>query len=212
LEGNEREDQAVELMTFASSALAAVVLIICARRLWSVPAPAEAAFAERRGAAAIVSLIALATFFFAGEEISWGQTYVRWATPDSIRHQVPETNIHNIHGLPISVNSLGSVFLIVMFIVLPVVWQQRKFNLPRAWRPAIPEWPVVFSMVVAFALKAVKPLYFQIVVDPKAQTVYIEFIEQFNEQKEMLVAVTLLMFALYRLAATRSARPAARTP
>ena len=46
----------------------------------------------------IYLLLALGSFFVAGEEISWGQRVFGWSTPDSldaINHQ-GETNVHNI--------------------------------------------------------------------------------------------------------------------
>ena len=216
--GTSREHQAVELITFVCSALAGLLLLVSFRRLWRSPAAGEG-MAERRGAAMIVGLIALATIFFAGEEISWGQSYFGWKSPESIKDHVPETNLHNIRGLPFSINSLGSLFLIIMFIVLPILWRwstSRASNaktarcLPISWEPAMAEGAVVFSMAVAFCWKFFKDIYKRV---PEAEqtTFYVEFVEQINEQKEMLVAVTILMYALYRLAATKRLSGASRT-
>ncbi|MGH8531847.1 MAG: hypothetical protein ACREV1_03740, partial [Gammaproteobacteria bacterium] len=45
-----------------------------------------------------VPLIALACFYFAGEELSWGQHLFGWATPEYLNriNDQGETNIHNI--------------------------------------------------------------------------------------------------------------------
>ena len=204
LSGRNREYQAVEQMTFACAFVASLLLFVAAWRLWRRNESVSSGFAnlaERRSGAILVTLVALATFFFAGEEISWGQSYLQWATPASIRNTAPETNLHNIHGLPVSVNSLGSVFLILVFFVLPIAWRRR--NMPRSWHPGIAEWPVVFSMAVAFLWKAFKTCYVLCVADATSRTFYVEFVDQLNEHKEMLVAVSLLMYGLYRLPATR---------
>ena len=53
---------------------------------------------QQYGYAALYAMLALATFFVAGEEISWGQRVFGWGTPealDAINHQ-GETNVHNI--------------------------------------------------------------------------------------------------------------------
>ncbi len=205
LQGSEREHQAVELITFACTAAGTVLLLVAARRLWIAGEPAGAGnLIQRRGAFLIVGLVALATFFFAGEEISWGQSYFQWKTPDAVSAMTPETNLHNVRGLPISVNSLGSVFLIVLFVVLPIGWRRRQtLGIPSSWLPAIAEWPVVFAMLFAFAVKLYKSLYRFLVAEAKTQTFYIEYVEQINEQKEMLVAVALLIYAVYRVRATK---------
>jgi len=200
LEGNRREYQFVELCTFICSATAALLLFICALRLWRSPNLDRTDLAGRRGAFLIVGLITLATTFFAGEEISWGQTYFGWATPEALNSE--ETNLHNIDDFPINIKSLGSLFLIIMFIALPLAWRAGKLNLPRTWEPAIAERPIIFSMVVAFFWKFFKDVYRR-VPGAKETVFYDQFVEQLNEQKEMLVAVTLLMYALYRLSATR---------
>ena len=209
LQGSTREHQAVELITFACTAVGTVLLLAAARRLWKDgKGGGDGGLLERRGAFAIVGIVALATFFFAGEEISWGQSYLQWETPQVMDGLGPETNLHNLHGLPISVNSLGSLFLIVVFVVLPIAWQKRRaFGIPDSWRPAIAEWPVVFAMVFAFGVKLYKSLYRLLVADAKAQPFYIEYVEQINEQKEMLVAVALLIYAVYRVRATRAIHP-----
>ncbi len=46
----------------------------------------------------VMLLLALASFYFAGEEISWGQHYFGWDTPELFGNlnRQNETNIHNI--------------------------------------------------------------------------------------------------------------------
>jgi hypothetical protein len=211
LELTQREDQIVEIATIVIAFLASILLFWSAWRLgWSRRGPGL------RGGAVIVGMIGLATFFFAGEEISWGQTYLGWHTPETIQQLGGETNLHNMQ-LPFSVQGLGSLFLVMMFVGLPIAWRLRdRLPIPKEWVSgdwacAVAEGPVIFSMIVAFAWKGYKSVYRLLVPgtadDPTR--FYIEFVEQINEQKELLVAVSLLLYALYRVRLARRLSQAA---
>ncbi len=208
LNEKQRETQIVEYLTFGSSALAGVMLLIGGVRLWRRQRrsePGAGSFWRRhvhdRGGAWIVLVVAAAALFLAGEEISWGQTYLGWDTPEPYERLSVETNLHNT-DLP--VNNLGSLFLLAVFVALPIVWALRSDRLPRSWAPAIPEWPVVVTVLVAFLWKEYKNVYRMIYSDgPDASPFYIGFVEQINEHKEMLAGVGLLMYALYRWRAVR---------
>lgn len=196
-----REFQVVEIITFGSAFLASVLLAWSGWRAWN-----RNASLWRQGGAGIIALIALASFFFAGEEVSWGQTWFGWETPETMQVVSGETNLHNIRG-PISVQGLGSLFLVVMFFGLPLVWRlEWPRKLPSNWSPAIAEVPVIFSMACAFAWKEVKNIYQLVHPDYEDIQTYHDFFEQINEHKEMLVAVTLLMYGVYRVKAVGSGR------
>ena len=215
LEENRREWQIVEVITVLGALAASILLAVAALRLFrhgpslypDCPGPKWSA---GRGGAILIGLIALASFFFAGEEISWGQTYLGWATPASYKEINIETNLHNVSDLFISVQSLGSLFIFMMFIGLPILWAitPLRAKLPDDWKPAIAEWPVVFAIAVAFAWKGFKNVYRWIVTDVETSPTpfYEDFVAQINEQKEMLVAVGLLIYGLHLLAAARRMR------
>ncbi|MCZ6834619.1 MAG: hypothetical protein O7G85_02490 [Planctomycetota bacterium] len=202
LSAKERELQAVEIITFASAFLGGILLTWAAWKAWRQGAQSGKSGLKGRGGAFIVGIIALASIFFAGEEISWGQSYFGWKTPKAYKQVSVETNLHNTK---INVNAMGSVFLVVMFFGLPIVWKTNwPVKPPADWRFAIAEGPVVFSMACAFAWKEVKYTYRWFNPDYEEAEFYLEFLDQFNEHKEMLVAVTLLMYGVYRLKAGRS--------
>ncbi len=192
-----RERQIVEFVTFGAALIAAVMLLGTA---WRMRGGASTSWRDR-GGTIVIALVGAAALFFAGEEVSWGQWIFNWETPDLFRETIQsgETNLHNA-DLPINLNSLGSVFLIVVFVLLPLAWHRRwPAQIPQAWRPAIAEGPVIFLVICAFVWKEVKSLYLFVNRQSEEGTVYVEFFEQVNEHKEMMVAVALFMYGVYRI-------------
>ena len=233
LQRHGREFQVVELVTFGCAFAAAALLGWSAVVRWR----RDRLRAEVRhvsGATLLIALVALASIFFAGEEISWGQTWFGWDSPDAfLDHQgLGETNLHNIEGVPFSFQALGSVFIVTVLIGLPLLWASRGalrrkgVELPEDWAPAVAEWPVVVSTVFASLWGSWKGLYVAVVgrdpIHPEQLTpwfadlvaqyrrppisspFYWQFVEQLNEQKEMLVAMALLVYAVYRVISMRN--------
>ena len=229
----QREFQVVELVTFGSALAAAAILGWSAAVLWRRDR-LRGRIRNLPGGALLIALLAMASLFFAGEEISWGQSWFGWDSPDAfLDHQgLGETNLHNIEHMPFSIQTLGSAFLMALLVVLPLLWasrgalRRRGIELPEDWAPAIAEWPVVVVTIFAFVWGWSKGLYVAVVgrdpIDDEqlvpwfsdmlaryrrpliASPFYMQFVEQVNEQKEMLVAMALLVYALYRVIATRS--------
>ena len=228
-----REHQVVELVTFVSALSAAALLSWSAAVYWR-RYRLRAKIPGLPGGPLLIAMVALASFFFAGEEISWGQTWFGWDSPDAfLDHQgLGETNLHNIEGVPFSFQALGSVFIVTVLIGLPLLWASRGalrrkgVELPEDWAPAVAEWPVVVSTVFAFLWGSWKGLYVAVVgrdpIHPEQLTpwfadlvaqyrrppisspFYWQFVEQLNEQKEMLVAMALLVYAVYRVISMRN--------
>ncbi len=193
------EYQVVELTTFGAAFVAALMLGVVALKLWFLKAP-DGTRPVRIGAMA-VGLIGAASFVFAMEEVSWGQTFIGWETPEGYSEFSRETNIHNSE---IPLQSLGSVFIIVMFLVLPLLWRFRqKWNLPQGLAPAIAWGPSVVCMLSAFVWKEWKGIYRAIHPDYEEHAVYDEFFHNISEHKEMLIAVGILIYAVERVRAWR---------
>lgn len=207
LSSTEREFQVVELITVTEAFLAASMLSCAGWRLWRRPSRdlGSDQGGPRGGqrlqpALLVLGLTAAAAFFFAGEEISWGQTFLGWDTPQTYAAHSGETNLHNT-SLP--VQSLGSLYLAAVFFGLPLAWRYRDaLGLPPGLRSAVPPGPVIFTFAFAFAWKAWKSVYGLIGdKDPQsATTFYLGFLEQINEQKEMLCAHGLLVYGVSCLA------------
>ncbi len=204
LELTRRESQAVEMATVALLAVALFPLAWAAKRLWSdLPRAIEGSGARpllhRYGAAVFVTLILLATLFFLGEEVNWGQTFKLWFDPT---HKLDEqTNLHN--NVPgISLQGLGSLGMACAFFVAPLLWLLRdRLRLPSTLAPAMPEGPVIACLAVAMVWKWFKDVYASVAGTAPENTFYVGFVEQINEQKELLVALSLLLYGLYRVRA-----------
>jgi hypothetical protein len=202
-----RELQAVEIATFVCAFAGAASILVAA---WRHHRMNRGDLSPRgpAGATAIMALIGLAALFFAGEEINYGQTWFGSDVEGDMQGIVNDINLHN-HFELFSIQSAGSLFLIIMFLLLPLAWRFRsRTNVPAAWRPAIAEGPVAWTIFLAFAWKEVKNLYRRFVDvpdEPPDPHFYWEFLEQVNEQKELLVAVGLLMYGILRLGAVKQA-------
>ena len=193
-----REQRLVELITFIAALAAGLLLGWVAVRAWRGPGDPRQ---SGRAGAIMIGLVAIASIFFAGEEVSWGQSLFGWDTPEFYRGLSVDTNLHNT-ALP--VQALGGVFLVVMFFAVPWLWHARwPRPLPASLVIAVAEGPVIVSMACAFAWKELKTLYKVVQPDYLDRAVYSEFIEQFNEHKELVVAMTLLMYGVLRLRAAR---------
>jgi hypothetical protein len=161
----------------------------------------------------IVGVCCLASFFFAGEEMNWGQTFVHWGVPEE---QKPfEVNIHNHFAMPFTVMNLGDFFLFSFFIGMPILWRFRNhYGIPQTWAPAIPPWSVVFGLIVASSWEKVKFLY--LFANPALGTdssgLYKDFLQELNEHKEMFLAFLFLMYGLFVRSRIREMAGAIKKP
>ena len=200
----EREFQLVEILTFLGASMAGVLLLRSTWKLWK---------GTNYWAASLVGIMAMAALFFAGEEISWGQSYLQWTTPTWWQENFSgETNLHNSR---FPVHQLAALFILSFFFLLPLSWKFRNvLPLPLALEPAIPEGPVIFAIGIAIVFREFKgiyrefsPLWYRAVDIPWVEVhdqFYQEFLWGMNEYREMLMAFSLLMYAGYRVAATKA--------
>lgn len=210
LEAQHREYQAVEMATVSLATLAGLILVGVAvavalgrrpRGAGVTPEPTGfRGLVARHGATLIILAVGGACLFLAAEEVSWGQTFRYWGIPEREKPITHETNLHNNVDLPLQ--SVGQAFLIVVFFGLPIAWAFRdRLNLPASLRPAVAEPPVIVAAVAAFAWKLVKEAYVGVRGKPEDDAFYWGFIEQINEQKELLIALALFLYACYRVRA-----------
>ncbi len=191
LEEANREYQVIEILTFLSAALAGGILIYVTHQLW-----------ERHSveAALWVGVLALATIFFAGEEISWGQSYFKWDTPQWWGDYISrETNFHNSRvdqANSIRLTHWGGVFLLAMFVIFPILWRhQDRIGLSLNLGPAMPDFGSSVTIVVASLYRESKSFFVSML---PAGAIYDNFLWGISEHREMIVAIGLLIYAITR--------------
>lgn len=214
VEESHREYQLVEMVTFGCSLLAGLLGLVASWRVlrWSRTLPADGLGPLARYAApAVLGVTALAAIFFAGEEVNWGQTFTRWGYSEMVTAEVDgeqytAQSIHNtFEGL--SIQSLGSAYLLGVMVAAPLYWRLRRDRgLPDRWAPAVACWPAATTVLYAYVVKACKDVYLKLFAGeaPKLDPMYMGYYEQINEQKEMLLALAMLIFMAYAL--VRSSR------
>lgn len=216
LEERYREYQLVEMLTLGCSAGAALLAFVTAGLMWR-RRPRDGAAVHRLGPVAVVLMIGCGSLLLAGEEVNWGQTFARWGQPEIMADGSPAEayeaqSLHNQEG-GVPLQTLGPVAILVLLVVFPAWWHGRGLSgrFPPAWGPAVAAWPAGATALFAFALKEVKSVYRGVVGKDQAklEAFYMGYLEQINEQKEMLLALALLIYAAYALARAWPRREAA---
>lgn len=84
-------------------------------------------------------LAALGCFYIAGEEISWGQHFLDWESPEvfAIHNKQGETNIHNMHHvlgrLPKALLEVGAIVIGIVFLASGYSWERWGRLKQGAW-------------------------------------------------------------------------------
>jgi hypothetical protein len=189
------EDGPVEWLQFVCLVLIAPTYFWLARHLRS------------RGQTWIAVLYLLAgigVVFIAGEEISWGQRIIGWATPESIAaiNKQEETNIHNV-GLVLRVFNAATLTIALLAIVLPIarwtIWPNRGRS--AAAFALIPPLALAPAFALAFVYRAMR-----FVIVPEAGF----SLTKYQEATELAFYLALLSFGLLLVRVFR--HEAARQP
>lgn len=138
--------------------------------------------------------MALLSFLGGMEEISWGQSFLNFATPAAIRsiNDQGELNIHNLEG----VMELDP-FLLFLFGLLIVValWMSYRPKLRRFGAPTLIAPYVLTLLVTGFMCFLVYVWYFDEAFDL--------VVGMLSEVDEMLMGLTLLLYAVLNARAAR---------
>jgi hypothetical protein len=179
------EDALVEWVQFATLVALIPLGSAIAIRLWR---------RRERSFAIVFALAAVAAAFIAGEEISWGQRLLGWATPEELAllNNQGETNIHNI-GEVLAFMNLGMFLVTVVAGVIPFVWRWGAGGRPRDVSTLIlvPPLFLATSFLFAGAFRL-----FRYALMPEAGYV----VSRYGEVGELLLYGALLAYAflLYR--------------
>ncbi|MFK7840299.1 MAG: hypothetical protein AB8B83_08225 [Bdellovibrionales bacterium] len=100
-----------------------------------------------------VAIAALASFYVAGEEVSWGQHFFDWGTPEFWQglNDQGETNLHNtsswLDQKPRLILLMGTI---VGGLIIPTLAKFRPSALPQKFAIIYP--PAILSVTAGFAL------------------------------------------------------------
>ena len=105
-----------------------------------------------------IAMVTLASFYFAGEEISWGQQLFHWSTPEVISeyNDQHETNLHNTSSwFDQKPRIVLELWVLVGGIFMPLLnYSRKKKYLVSDWRYWF--WPYKACFVPAFLAILVK--------------------------------------------------------
>lgn len=156
-----------------------------------------------RGVGWLMLLGGIAALYFGGEEISWGQTYIGFRSPEAVAemNEQREFNLHNLRDMEILNNAPRQLLLTACLVggVLAVLLQKRLAR-PEAQRTAwywlIPTWRLApIALLAAFSTVPEKLLK---MVGRPAKGSYFDLavMEPGGEFKEYCFALTMLLYLL----------------
>lgn len=136
-----------ELIEFFIAAGAALVALRCLTLL----------NIRRDGALMLwVLCFALGCIYIAGEEISWGQWFLHWQTPEGwgeINNQ-NETNLHNVSTwLDQKPKALLLIGIAIGGLIIPLLERYTKVRLPERFRIIYPPASMLFVVLCIIAVK-----------------------------------------------------------
>jgi hypothetical protein len=140
-------------------------------------------------------LLALGTFFVAGEEISWGQRIFGWRTPEELQaiNAQQEISVHNIYGFHqpfIYAVMLGGMYgVVVPLITLAFPAVRRRSTLSYLLIPPLCLVPAFF---MPFGYRFCR-LFLPQLYGARGYIVFV--ITEFNELTELCLYFGLLVFA-----------------
>jgi hypothetical protein len=99
----------------------------------------------------VLLLGALGFFFVAGEEVSWGQRFVGWGTPEFWANTQDETNVHNVPALDRWMNLRPGLYAWVAVSILARLAPRVKRALDELGIPVVPRvgWLAVAAAMLA---------------------------------------------------------------
>ena len=110
-------------------------------------------YPQQKWLCAWVSLAAICCFYVAGEEVSWGQHFLKWSTPEYWAHinDQGETNLHNtsswLDQKPRLILLIGSV---TGGLIIPFLQRFKPSVLPKRFEIIYP--PAILGVTAALAV------------------------------------------------------------
>ena len=193
----------VENATFVFLLPAIVLAFVLARRFFHFSSlPPRAA----RKMAWLMLILGLGFFYFAGEEVNWGQVWFHWKTPEAwaASNYQQQTSLHNLSHAGILNNvprELLLTLVIVMALVLPIVFRRRRERLRgTVWQYLVPDGRLIPAAILAIGSSLPGKFFSKSHGVPLAAAdytySYMAFIDLSGELKEYGFALVILLYML----------------
>ncbi len=191
-----------------------------------------------RGYGWLLLLLAVAALFFAGEEISWGQHYFGWETPQTIAevNRQQEFNIHNtyskyggnlLNNIPRQLLNVGMILIVVLPLASAVMqhrqargnrgngWLWRLHDKARdrksIWYWLLPNYRLIPTALLALLLRVPSKLPSLFPQTPRDGYLSLALLRAAGEFKEYAFAMAILIYVLsvYARLPTKQSMPSA---
>ncbi len=145
-------------------------------------------FSSRKPLFFWVLIAALSCFYVAGEEVSWGQHFMSWATPEfwqTINDQ-QETNLHNTSSwLDQKPRLLLEIGVIVGGLLIPWLRAKKSSMVPERFDIIYPPAWLGVTALIALMIK---------LVDKIGETIEINIFERASEVQELYLFYFVLLY------------------
>ena len=144
-------------------------------------------------------LLLFGTLYFAGEEVSWGQHFFLWGTPDvwQAMNDQRETNLHNMHALFDQLPRLLLTLAALVGGILAPLYHRLRSIEPSASETAGWLWPTGSCVPVCVAALLITPFdgLVESLIEAPGGAVPAELDVSGGEIKECLLATFILFYA-----------------
>lgn len=149
-------------------------------------------------------LLALAAFFIAGEEVSWGQTIFEWEGSDWLtrRNYQAETNLHT--GVAHGPTVYGFILIAAYGTLVPLVARRLSERRTPVRYLLVPPLVLVPTFSISFAYRLVRTAFNPEERLPRYALQIVEFAE--FAESSLYFAVLVIAILTWRLHVPRSAR------
>lgn len=164
-------------------------LIISAALIVSATMLLKINFKQSPWLGAWVGIATLSCLYVAGEEISWGQHIMNWATPDywADMNDQGETNLHNTSSwLDQKPRLILEIGVIIGGLIIPFLMRVKPKALPERFSIIYPAGTLCITAGIFLILK---------IID-KADSLGVQFFERGSEVQELYLFYFVLLYCL----------------
>ena len=145
--------------------------------------------------AILYGILCVGIFFIIGEELSWGQRFFGWVTPESMKvlNKQDETNIHNIYGIGYTIKWLHLVIGAYGTIMPLIVLRSKALQRFRSHvSMLVPHYTLIPFFFIPFIWRIYRNLF-------KAPKEYYFAISEYSEVIEIIISMAFMFFLYFQV-------------